>query len=281
MNKSISLVCASVLLFSTSALAQHHTSNWVHRAATDTTIVPCWPDSLTAMAFPPNCMNMMMFPDSIYCRIDRMDMDSLRFPHDSTFIGWFEVQAGRDSIHFDMMNGDSMHGSRNMMQFMRNLSCQFYWDSLMADSMHRQWHPTGMMGWNGSAWINLGGTTTGNTVVFASSQIYSAIAFVGAPSVVLSVPDQPVVPGELRLEQNYPNPFNPSTTIRFSLPRHSHVSLTVFNTLGEKVATIVDGEELEGYHEVRFDAAHLASGTYLCRLRAGDLVQTRTLLLIK
>mgnify|MGYP003502856124 CR=1 FL=1 len=150
MRKSISSVCAIVILSGTSALAQHHMSNWVHRTATDTTIVPCRTDSLSAIAFPPNSMNMMMFPDSIYCRIDRMDMDSLLFPHDSTFIGWYRVQAGSDSMHFSMMNGDSMYGGHNMMQFMRNLSCRFHGDSLMADSAHRHWHPTGMKGWNGS-----------------------------------------------------------------------------------------------------------------------------------
>ena len=296
MRKSISIVCAFVLLCSTSAFAQHHTSNWVHRAAADTTVVPCWTDSLTTIAFPPNCMNMMMFPDSIYCRIDRMDMDSLSFPHDSTFIGWFGVQAGRDSMHFDMMNGDSMHGSRNMMQFMRNLSCQFYWDSLMADSMHRQWRPTGMKGWNGSAWVNLGGTTTGNTVVFASSQIYSAIAFVGAPSVPTSVSDQAGIPGKLQLEQNYPNPFNPSTTIRYGLPAHATVSLIVFNMLGQQVATLVQGEQEAGYHEAKFDASHLPTGVYLYQLRvrgsdsasprdsrggAGDFTETRRLVFVK
>jgi len=282
MKKSISIVCAFVLLSSTSALAQHHMSGWVHRTATDTTVVQCWADSLTAIAFPPNSMNMMMMPDSIYCRIDRMPMDSLGFPHDSTFIGWFRVQAGSDSMHFDMMNGDSMHGSRNMMQFMKNLSCQFHWDSLMSDSTHRHWHPTGMMGWNGSGkWVSLGGSMGVNTVTFTGSQLYSGYAFIGSPAGVVSAADQQVIPGEFRLEQNFPNPFNPSTTIRYNLPTASHVVLSVYNTLGQQVATLVEGEMEAGDHGVKFDASHLASGVYLYRLQAGDLFQTRMLLLMK
>lgn len=122
MKKSVALVIAFVLLFGIPALAQHHMGNWVHRTATDTTFVLCWTDSLTWTAFPPNSMSMMM-SDSIYCWIDRMNMDSLYFPHDSTFIGWCRVQAGRDSMHFDMMNGDSAYGHHNMMQFMKNLIC--------------------------------------------------------------------------------------------------------------------------------------------------------------
>ncbi len=80
---------------------------------------------------------------------------------------------------------------------------------------------------------------------------------------------------------NYPNPFNPSTTIRYGLPLRSMVTLTVFNALGQQVAILEQGEKDAGYHEVRFDGTGLASGVYFYRLRAGDLVQTRTLLLIQ
>jgi hypothetical protein len=89
------------------------------------------------------------------------------------------------------------------------------------------------------------------------------------------------VPEEFAILQNYPNPFNPSTTIRYGLPQRSHVTLTVFNALGQQVAQLVSGEQEAGYHEVRFDASGLSSGVYLYRLRAGDFVQTRKLLLIR
>jgi hypothetical protein len=72
-------------------------------------------------------------------------------------------------------------------------------------------------------------------------------------------------PGEMELA-SYPNPFNPLTTIRFSLPHASHVKLTVYNTLGERVSTLVDEEKAAGVHNVRFDASSLASGVYLYRV---------------
>lgn len=90
-----------------------------------------------------------------------------------------------------------------------------------------------------------------------------------------------VIPDDYRLEQNYPNPFNPSTTIRYGLPHKSTVQLTVFNTLGQKVATLVQGEEEAGYHEVNFDGSSMSSGVYFYRLRAGDFVQTCKLMLLK
>ncbi len=89
------------------------------------------------------------------------------------------------------------------------------------------------------------------------------------------------VPAECALMQNYPNPFNPSTTIRFGLPGRSHVTLTVFNTLGQQVATLVQGEKEAGYHEVKFDGTGLSSGVYCCRLTAGEYVASKKLLLLK
>jgi hypothetical protein len=89
------------------------------------------------------------------------------------------------------------------------------------------------------------------------------------------------LPQESVLGQNYPNPFNPSTTIRYGLPSRSHVTLTVFNTLGQQVATLAEGEMEAGYHETVFDASGLASGVYLYRLQAGNFVQTKRLLILK
>jgi hypothetical protein len=89
------------------------------------------------------------------------------------------------------------------------------------------------------------------------------------------------LPKVYTLDQNYPNPFNPNTTIRYGLPSRSHVVLTVYNTLGQQVATLVQGEQEAGYHEAVFDAVGLASGVYLYRLQAGDFIQTRKFVLLK
>jgi dienelactone hydrolase len=89
------------------------------------------------------------------------------------------------------------------------------------------------------------------------------------------------LPDDFTLGQNYPNPFNPSTTIRYGLPHRSHVMLTVFNTLGQEVAQLVNGDLEAGYHEVRFDASGLSSGVYFYRLQAGTFVETRKLLLLR
>jgi hypothetical protein len=89
------------------------------------------------------------------------------------------------------------------------------------------------------------------------------------------------LPGHYSLAQNFPNPFNPSTTIGYVLPRRSHVTLTVFNTLGQLVAMLVEGEMPAGSHEVKFDASRLPSGVYLYRLQAGNHIEVRKALLMK
>jgi hypothetical protein len=93
--------------------------------------------------------------------------------------------------------------------------------------------------------------------------------------------DEGVPPTEFALAQNYPNPFNATSTIRYSLPKRSHVTLTFFNALGQQVAPQVNDEQEAGYHEWKFDGSGLASGVYFCRLHAGHFVQTRKLMLLR
>jgi ligand-binding sensor domain-containing protein len=83
------------------------------------------------------------------------------------------------------------------------------------------------------------------------------------------------------LEQNYPNPFNPTTTIRYGLPSRSHVTLSVYNTLGQQLGVLVNGDIDPGNHEVTFDGSNLPSGVYFYRLQAGSYIQTKKLLILR
>lgn len=88
-------------------------------------------------------------------------------------------------------------------------------------------------------------------------------------------------PEVFSLAQNYPNPFNPTTTISFSLPSASFVTLKVYNVLGEEVAELVNAEQPAGTHEFSWDASAMPSGVYTYRLRAGTYTETKKMLLVK
>lgn len=89
------------------------------------------------------------------------------------------------------------------------------------------------------------------------------------------------VPSNYSLEQNYPNPFNPTTTINFSLPKASDVTLKVYDALGNEVMSLVSGFKNEGTHSVLLDASSLSSGIYFYKLQAGSFTATKKLTLVK
>ena len=92
-------------------------------------------------------------------------------------------------------------------------------------------------------------------------------------------------PTEFALMQNYPNPFNPTTKIQYTLANATHVSVKVYNVLGDEVATLVNGNQDAGIHFVSFHAGegtqNLSSGVYICRMEAGSFVSSKKLILMK
>ena len=90
-----------------------------------------------------------------------------------------------------------------------------------------------------------------------------------------------VQPGMFRLDQNFPNPFNPTTTISFVLPIQSHVTLSIYNLIGAKVATIIEENMPAGIYSRTWNAASFPSGVYFYQLRAGNFTQTKKLDLLK
>ena len=89
------------------------------------------------------------------------------------------------------------------------------------------------------------------------------------------------IPTSFGLEQNYPNPFNPTTTITFDVAEERTVRIVVYNSLGMEVAEVVNDLVPAGRYSVDFDASSLPNGTYLYRMTAGDVVQTRQMVLSK
>jgi hypothetical protein len=117
------------------------------------------------------------------------------------------------------------------------------------------------------------GANNGDRVTFNNFSFESAGA--------IQPPRPGDIPVRIRLDQNYPNPFNSSTLIRFTLPTNNVIRLDVFDILGRRVATLVDGLRESGTYEIPFNAANLSSGIYLYRLTTPFEVITKKMVLVK
>ncbi len=129
--------------------------------------------------------------------------------------------------------------------------------------------------------FSLGEVVSGD---FDSDSFSFTAGFAGINGGVL-ISNEPLgndLPKQLKLNQNYPNPFNPTTNIEFSLPKQADVRLEVFNSIGMRVAVLIDENKQAGYHSARFDASSYSSGMYFYRLITdGNIVSTKKMILIK
>lgn len=133
--------------------------------------------------------------------------------------------------------------------------------------------------------------TSFNSIIFAlgpgnstnAMKLTNVQVTMGKPLIITGIAQNTnsSLPASYELSQNYPNPFNPTTTIDFALPKSGNVTLTVYDILGREVKTLVNGALPAGYHKVEFNASNLASGVYFYRIKAGNFVSVKKLMLLK
>lgn len=127
---------------------------------------------------------------------------------------------------------------------------------------------------NGNS-VNLNGGTSGDEWNYAPDK---DITVVNTSSIVDLLGR---TPQSFVLHQNYPNPFNPETVIRYQLSTLSDVNLTIYNTLGQRISTLIDQQQNAGTYAVNFNAHGLPSGTYFYTLRHGSNMQTKRMVIKK
>ena len=193
------------------------------------------------------------------------------------------VQAG-DAYSTSVSSGVTLTGV-NSLTILYNDEDLMAGDSLIADEsllkMYR-WHE----GLN--TWEYLGGLvdTARNEVTAEISQLGTFALFTTKSPVGVEDEQESELPYRFELSQNYPNPFNPVTTIEYGIPTRSQVTIEIFNVLGQRVRTLVNGTQSAGSYRVEWagtdDAGQsVPTGVYLYRFQAGDVVQTKKMLLIK
>jgi len=145
------------------------------------------------------------------------------------------------------------------------------------------------------SWLKLGfvdgkgSTTQSNSYNFRDAELKSTtyyyrlkqIDFDGTSSYSEIVEVEVGAPDHFSLAQNYPNPFNPETVIEFQIPSNAMVNISVYNTLGEKVATLLNEQLEQGYYTRSFNGSNLPSGIYIYRLTADNVMFTKKMMLIK
>ena len=116
---------------------------------------------------------------------------------------------------------------------------------------------------------------------FAFGLLKAAIEAVGGVVSVDYPESEEEIPQQYLLSQNYPNPFNPSTTIEYSLPEQTNVTVTIYDALGNELEILFSGEETAGIHQVTWNASNYASGIYFYRMTSEKFVQVKKMLLLK
>ena len=152
----------------------------------------------------------------------------------------------------------------------------FYWPDKQGYTLYQyydsQWLPVpGVIGaiWGIAQWSD-------NKILVATSEGLYRVGF----SEIVAVNEFPVV-SSFQLFQNYPNPFNPTTTIEFQIPERVFVKLSIFNTLGQEMETLVNEEKGAGVHRIVWNASSYPSGIYFYRLETSKFVETKKMILMK
>ena len=192
----------------------------------------------------------------------------------ATFTGWYTYNA---------VGGDSMYGYVLMMKSGGGIGVSVFGNKTTRAS-YTQFSTTinyftGGVPDSCEIWFAIAGTSAnGDTIHVGSSFTIDDLSLSGTAAGIEDLPSHPLT---YSLGQNFPNPFNPSTMIQYQLASAGPVKLTVYDILGRQVATLVDGLQTQGTHEVRFDAGALASGVYVYRIQTPGYVQQKKMVLQK
>jgi photosystem II stability/assembly factor-like uncharacterized protein len=157
-----------------------------------------------------------------------------------------------------------------------------YWFVRQANIIYRStnngaaWSPE-FTGPTGAVFNHIGKSRAGTRMwaVTSAGLIFKSDGPVGI------VPINNEVPNAYSLNQNYPNPFNPATTIKYSIPQASYVTVKIYDMLGNEVMTVVNEHQNAGTYAGSVDASNLASGVYFYTIRAGNFTDTKKMMLVK
>lgn len=260
---------------------------WMNRNIIDTVRAYCSTDSISYMGFAKGFMGSgmmgggMMWPDSLFGEFEQMHPDSLPGMSRGRAIMGFHVESYNPQGTMMMQGGMQGHGGIGFQNEVR-MRFGIHPDSLKAHGMIMSQMSLLFLDTDNQWKVAPGQSIdlSSNSISIVSTNVYSfyALASTAATSVESTSGD---VPTGFSLGQNYPNPFNPSTTISYSVAQRGFVTLRVYNSLGEEVASLVSRQLDPGTYSAQWNASNIASGVYLYRLESNGVVMSRKMLLVK
>jgi hypothetical protein len=224
----------------------------------------------------------MMMPDSIFTQMFEIFPNSLPgIDNQNAFAGY----------QFDMLYPDGQNGMGpmgncgGMMQFNNNVDFQLHYTDMQLNGKNIDENKIKVKYYDNSKslWVDMPGVsinTSTNTITFSSSTVNNLVLLAGEQAAA-GISDNKTVVKDFRLFQNYPNPFNPSTNIKFRLKEDSHVTLTIYNIIGQKIAELINSDLSAGIHNIFFNGDKLSSGIYFYKLKAGLYTDVKKMELLK
>jgi hypothetical protein len=212
----------------------------------------------------------MNLPDSIFCQLWEMLPENVPGVTNGQHIAAYQIDIFTTDGGNMMMN---QSGHRNHKNFGNQVRFQLHYSEEQLQMMGDD--ESGLMAqyWDEETedWVSVSDAAVdaeNNIVTFASTKV-SSFVVLSSPQTTTSVTGSRL-PVDFSLKQNYPNPFNPQTTIAFALENEAHVSLYIYNVIGQHVATLVDENLTSGSHQKIWNAASMTSGIYFYELKIGS-----------
>jgi hypothetical protein len=224
-----------------------------------------------------------MMSDSMFARMLELNPYNMTNGKGQNIFKGYEMGIFNSNGSNGMMQNGSCGG---MMNFGSNANIQFHFDDKQIQAYHIDTNSLRVKYWNNqiNQWSTISNVVinqSANTITFSNNQIASY--YILTSDNVTAVEENAAVPTGYSLGQNYPNPFNPSTNISYQIPVGSHVSLKVFDILGNEVATLVDEFKSAGSYNTQFSIhnSQLSSGVYIYQINAGSFMATKKFVLMK
>ncbi len=220
-------------------------------------------------------------PDSLFCQMFET------IPEDVPNSNGMNIFASYEVNMFSSDGRNLMTDDRMMNQYFRftnSIDYSFHYSDLQLEEYNVDESSIKVKYWDDVSenWVTVDATVDveSNIVNFSSSDVSNMIVL--SASKITAVGDEATtLPIEFSLSQNYPNPFNPSTKIAYTLGNNAQVTLTIYNIVGEKVATLVNEYKNAGTYTVNFNASTLSSGVYFYEIKADAIRLVKKMSLLK